>query len=103
MVDNIHATGGQSNWTKAYHGGPIPRLGATPGGRKLQYRVISLLYVRPSVCVSHTQTISINLHAFKLIIETYRQIHRHTMQYATRTQLSSNHLSQIFSLKKYTQ
>jgi len=28
-------TRGQSNLTKAPHGGPIPRLGVTPGGRKL--------------------------------------------------------------------
>ena len=30
-------TRGQSNLTKAPHGGPIPRLGVTPGGRKLYH------------------------------------------------------------------
>jgi len=41
-------------------------------------RVKTLLYVRPSDCTLPSQTISINLHAFKLIIDSYRQIHRCT-------------------------
>ena len=31
----IIITRGQSNLTKVPHGGPIPRLGVTPGGRQL--------------------------------------------------------------------
>ena len=30
-------TRGQNNLTKAPHGGPVPRLGVTPGGRKLYH------------------------------------------------------------------
>ena len=30
-------TRGQSNLTKPLHGGPIPRLGVTPGGRNLYH------------------------------------------------------------------
>ena len=30
-------TSGESNFKKAPHGGPIPRLGVTPGGRKLYH------------------------------------------------------------------
>jgi len=38
---NIVANTGQQEvkviWQKAPHGGPIPRLGVTPGGRKLYH------------------------------------------------------------------